>query len=449
MLRDTTTRDVNVPRWIAFTSLYHEFALMVPHAGGHKYDAALPSLRDRNDSDYHQVGISPDSPTGKSMRRSQRLLARRGSRRVFIISVLCSLSFLALGFNAGNVGLVHATEPTRPYSEAVVEKADAILKKAGLRRSGSSLQSTEASDLARVISSLSRKRRELRQVQNELAAVQAAIDQMDKMLARLNLTDGELNLQLTQIAGDDVIASNRIVAMINATRSQITETRRVRAEKVELLRKNRAIVNSEEASYAEQVFQIRKQIDAAGEKLKAQMQIGDVKIAIDVMNHNFDVPKEITVSEILRSISNRLASFESDVFQESIPLEVGPSGSLTVMASLNNQPLSMVVDSGATVVTLPANTAIELKITIPGDASPVTLSLANGARIQGKRIFLDSLRVGQFEAKQVEAVVLEPIAGGVQPLLGLSFLDRYRFELDSNAKTLNLLEVADSDSKGR
>jgi aspartyl protease family protein len=108
----------------------------------------------------------------------------------------------------------------------------------------------------------------------------------------------------------------------------------------------------------------------------------------------------------------------------------------------------MVIDSGATLITLPADAAAKLQIVIPPDAVLVNLVLANGQKIGGRRVTLGSVRVGQFEAKDVEAVVLEPMGVTAEPLLGLSYLDRYKFELDPAAKTLGLLRVDDSENDG-
>lgn len=340
-------------------------------------------------------------------------------------------------------------EKTAPvsYPPAVVEKADKVLKDAGLRRSGKTIQSIEAAELSRLLSSLTRSRRELRLQKKTLAEAEAKTAAIEMEIDKFNRRDGELNLQLARIAGRDVTSNNRLVALINATRTQVSELRKQQNLQTKATQRVRSALNDAEQQYAESVFQARKRIDQLGEKIEHRLQDSQVQIAIDVMHANFDVPKEIGAEQILRSLDHRLRDFEEEVFQEDIPLQAASNGALHTMVSVNQKSIEMVVDSGATLITLPAGAAAKLNITIPANAPVLQLALANGDQITGRRVTLESVRVGQFEAKDVDAVVLEPIPGNAQPLLGLSFLDRYKFELDAAAKSLGLLRIDHAESK--
>ncbi|EMI53704.1 putative secreted protein [Rhodopirellula sallentina SM41] len=333
------------------------------------------------------------------------------------------------------------------YSQAVVAKADAILKDAGLRRSGKALQSTEAADFSRRLSGITRDRRELRLKQKAFTESESKLDVIESEISQLNRQDGELNLQLARVAGLDVTSNNRIVALINATRTQLAEMRKRRSAQKQVVQLARAKINEAEETYAESVFQARKQLDEMTQTIQQNLQDSQVRIAIDVMNANFDVAKEIDAETIVKALDSRLRDFEKEVFRESIPLDVSSGGSLFTMVSINQQAIRMVIDSGATLVTLPADAAAKLQVNVPDDAPVISLVLANGGKIDGRRVTLDSVRVGQFEAKNVDAVVLEPIAANAEPLLGLSFLDRYKFELDSASRTLGLLRIDNTDAE--
>ncbi|MFG0289641.1 MAG: TIGR02281 family clan AA aspartic protease [Rhodopirellula sp. JB044] len=333
------------------------------------------------------------------------------------------------------------------YSQTVVAKADAILKDAGLRRSGKALQSTEATDFSRRLSGITRDRRELRLKQKAFAESESKLDVIESEISKLNRQDGELNLQLARVAGLDVTSNNRIVALINATRTQLAEMRKRRSAQKQVVQLARAKINEAEETYAESVFQARKQLDQMTQTIQQNLQDSQVRIAIDVMNANFDVAKEIDAETIVKALDGRLRDFEKEVFRESIPLDVSSGGSLFTMVSINQQAIRMVIDSGATLVTLPANAAAQLQVNVPDDAPVISLVLADGGKIDGRRVTLDSVRVGQFEAKHVDAVVLEPVAANAEPLLGLSFLDRYKFELDSASRTLGLLRIDNTDAE--
>jgi hypothetical protein len=56
-------------------------------------------------------------------------------------------------------------------------------------------------------------------------------------------------------------------------------------------------------------------------------------------------------------------------------------------------------------------------------------------------IKLDSVRVGKFTVQDVECCVLGPDARDAPPLLGMSFLGQFKFEVDANQAELKLLKV--------
>ena len=48
---------------------------------------------------------------------------------------------------------------------------------------------------------------------------------------------------------------------------------------------------------------------------------------------------------------------------------------------------------------------------------------------------------GQFELRQVDAVVLEEEGGPTEPLLGMSYLGEFRFQINAAENTLKLSRV--------
>jgi len=323
------------------------------------------------------------------------------------------------------------------YSASVEAKAEKILHEAGLRRSGKSLIANESAALVK-------QRRELILQQKELDSVLGQVQQINDQIRASENQDGELNLQLARVAGNDVASNNRIVALINANRTRVSQLRSQRTKTQEQANEQRSSLNSKQADYAESVFQIRQDLDALRTLLAKTLEDPKVKIAVQVMNANQGVPASISAVDILQTIELRLAKIEQEVFSESIPLEIERNGSLYVTASVNNQPIRMIVDSGATLVTLTAEAAKELKVEIPTDAPLLRLVMANGDEISAKRVELDSVRVGQFEAKNVSCAVLEPIATRADPMLGMSYLGEFKFEIDAAQKSLSMLRVETS-----
>jgi aspartyl protease family protein len=71
----------------------------------------------------------------------------------------------------------------------------------------------------------------------------------------------------------------------------------------------------------------------------------------------------------------------------------------------------------------------------------VTVSLADGSEIPATRKKIDSLRVGKFIVENVDCVVLDASAPKATPLLGMSFLGKFKFELDKQKSELRMVKV--------
>lgn len=326
------------------------------------------------------------------------------------------------------------------YSAKVVEKAEKIFADLELKRSGNQIQSTATAEIFRAISGLARKKRELRLVQQQWQTVADKIAAIGQELKRLNAQYGELNLRLAQVAGVDTSANNRIVGLINATNAQKKTLIDQKEQLKQELATNRAALNQAEAEYAETILTIRRDFDAIQKRVEASLRDDQAQIAMRVMHANFDTPEQPTAEMILQSLDKRIERMEQEVFSESIRLDV-ERGALYVTVVVGNKTARMVVDSGASIVSLPPATAAQLGISVPSDAPEMRLVLADGRGIPAHGVTIPKIRVGEFEAENVEAAVLDVSAAQAEPLLGMSFLGNFKFEIDIAEKTLKLLRV--------
>ena len=95
--------------------------------------------------------------------------------------------------------------------------------------------------------------------------------------------------------------------------------------------------------------------------------------------------------------------------------------------------------------------AAEIGLTVDDSNRTVILRTADGRNVQAKLTMLESVRIGKFTVENVEAVVLGAEAPNAEPLLGMSFLRRFQFKIDTQAGTISLtkLEIPDPKSSGR
>jgi aspartyl protease family protein len=113
-------------------------------------------------------------------------------------------------------------------------------------------------------------------------------------------------------------------------------------------------------------------------------------------------------------------------------LKANEQGHFIVQGQVNGGTVRMLLDTGATTVTLPASDAIRLGINYKAGQRG-QMSTANGIT-QVYRIKLDTLRIGDIVLNQIDAAVVEqglPIA-----LLGMSFLNRTEMRREGETMTL-------------
>lgn len=129
---------------------------------------------------------------------------------------------------------------------------------------------------------------------------------------------------------------------------------------------------------------------------------------------------------------------------QSRKLNINPySGHIVVDAMLNGRvKASFILDTGASTMLLSRAVAGKLGIAINSSSRIILCQVADGRRVKGALTYLQSVKVGDMEAKDVEAVVLLEEAGGMglgDGLLGMSFLNRFKFQVDYR-KNILLLE---------
>jgi len=152
---------------------------------------------------------------------------------------------------------------------------------------------------------------------------------------------------------------------------------------------------------------------------------------------------------LLLGIEKRSASFEIDgrkkvlqmgqAYAAAIPgkpritLKADARGHFVATGSINGGSVRFLIDTGATLVVLPAAEARRLGIDyLQGVRGRI--QTANGVAAAW-RVKLDTLKIGDIEVNNVEAVVNENDALGLV-LLGMSFLNRMEMQRDDQSMTL-------------
>lgn len=116
----------------------------------------------------------------------------------------------------------------------------------------------------------------------------------------------------------------------------------------------------------------------------------------------------------------------------SVTLSADGNGHYVVQGQINGGAVRMLLDTGATMVALPAAEAARLGIDYRRGAM-LAMSTANGV-VPAYRVMLNTVKIGDVEINQVEGVVQE--SGLPFILLGNSFLNRTEMRRDGTQMVL-------------
>ena len=115
-----------------------------------------------------------------------------------------------------------------------------------------------------------------------------------------------------------------------------------------------------------------------------------------------------------------------------IVLPANSGGHFLTLGAINGRSVNFMVDTGATNVSLSAADAQRIGLEY-NKTNPINVSTANGVK-QAYRVKLSSVRVGDVEVYDVDALVSEPSMPFV--LLGNSFLNRFSMQREGDQMVL-------------
>jgi aspartyl protease family protein len=118
--------------------------------------------------------------------------------------------------------------------------------------------------------------------------------------------------------------------------------------------------------------------------------------------------------------------------KQSVTLPMDSSGHFMTDALVNGSHIRFLVDTGATVVSIPAAEASRLGIDYQKGALGYAIT-ADGRRVASWHVMLDSVQVGDVTLLNVEGSVHQ---GAGIPLLGMSFINRTEMRREGESLTL-------------
>lgn len=137
--------------------------------------------------------------------------------------------------------------------------------------------------------------------------------------------------------------------------------------------------------------------------------------------------------------AGRFALPSSGARQMSAPIQLAGSSAL-VGAAVNGSPVTLLVDTGASMTILSPRAMARLGITVPVTAPKILTTVVGGGTLAMPYVRVSSLRVGEFTVEDIDVGVYDalPQAPAVDGLLGANFLNHFKVTLDRDQRHLTL-----------
>lgn len=361
-------------------------------------------------------------------------------------TVVCNR--LALGLALSLPCLVFGADEKAPGAAAdpaTVKAAEAALKERGLRRQGNMLVLINEPELAKLLGDQKKLKRDVVAAGKVMAEALSLERATQQELNQLRLQRRELNAELAGVRNVD--RHNRIVGQMNELSARIDEMQEDKTVD-ERVKAARLAYSEARERYVQQALDARKLADKLRSGWADLAHDPLAQAAVARLNQATGKTFVLEESKGLQGSIKALEKIEESVLSEAISLRRDGGDTLLVDVTMNGKHTQeMCLDSGASIVVLPHQAAERMDLAPGESAEPMILVLADGRMVKAKRILIGSVRVGKFTVQNVEGAVLPAELTHATPLLGMSFLANFKFDIDPRAGKLTMTRIEGDESQ--
>ncbi len=319
------------------------------------------------------------------------------------------------------------------------------LLKQGVRVSAGSAMLAAETELNAGLRDVTKLRRDLVSATKAYEDFKSQQRTLNEQITRINQQSNQLNAQLANVR--TVVQNNRLVGAINAVEGQLRMAYEKRRKMDDQEKAAHGAVSNARDAFISHILSLGELAD----QIAAGYESPSSEVSELLAEYNKVAGAELKLEPTRSFAANvrTLEKMEEDVLSEDIPLR-REGNTYWATATVNgDRSVELVVDSGASLITLPFDVAANLGLT-PGPNDPeIELVVADGRTISGRLMTLQSVRVGKFQVGDVECAVLGPEATNAAPLLGMTFLGQFKFQLDGGKSTLSITQYDSDDLRPR
>jgi clan AA aspartic protease (TIGR02281 family) len=324
--------------------------------------------------------------------------------------------------------------------------ARAALEKAGIRASSTGVVLAKEAELSKELGKSAGLKKNVLQAEKDLKAAELQVEGVQRTLTQLRQQHIQFSAQLANINVNDVALNNKLVGALKVIEGQFDTLKEQKGHVDEQVKSSRAKANEAREAYIELALTARRLADGIEAEYNTKATDPAVKAALARFNQAAKKQFTLAATPAFQANVRKLKQLEDTVLSESIDLAGDAGRTMRVSVVVNGkQQQEMVLDSGASLISLPPATAAKFGLK-PTDKDPrIVLQLADGREIDGRLMKLASVRVGKFTVENVECAVLGDDAVAAEPLLGMSFLEHFKFEIDAAGRKLTMVKVSGTE----
>jgi len=327
-------------------------------------------------------------------------------------------------------------------------EAKAALEGAGFKVSVSGIALPAEAEFAKLVKDITVVRKNYIAAEKELLAAEAELDLVKTTITQLKAKEVELNAAFA--AGNLTVENhNRLVGALNAIGGQIDLGTQQQGKSTDKVKAARGKSNAAREAYTEKLLEVRTAADKVEQTWSKAAADPKNQAALAKVNDVLKKSLALKPTPVYIVAERQLAQLEDKILSENIPLRDDDS---TLWASVvidGKHTKEMIVDSGAQSLALPYALAKEMGLEPQSTDPRITLVLADGREIPGFLKTIGTVRVGKFLVEGVECVVMDESAIAARPLLGMSFLGNFKFEVDKARAILKMVKVDEETNTGK
>ena len=334
-----------------------------------------------------------------------------------------------------------------PAAHAADASAKQVLKDKSLRKLGTTYVLTAERELSDRLREVRKAQRAMNDVAKQVAALQKQ-DQQIEQYQRLAVAQRR-RASLLLARATTVTQNNRAIALGNELSDRLLllgDQRMVLEKQADAVRTKRSAAREK---YMQGLLHLRQHIDKTREDYAGLAKAADVERALAELNRTAKRKLSLGPSRSFERNIKAFEKLEATLLTDAIPLR-REANVFWLDVTINEEASKeMVLDTGASLVSVPSGLARALGLNPTDDDPTLTLILADGRTVEAKRMTLKTVRVGKFTIRNVACAVLPPTLTNAPPLLGGTFLQHFIYKVDPDAKTLTLSQVETPASKSK